>query len=451
MHHDANGLALTTDSGPAAAAFDQLVAGYVANRADLAQRVTAVLAADPAFGLAHCVRGYFAVLSFARVNLDIARSAAEEARRHTRLATAREQAHVTALDAWVAGHPDRAVAVWDQILADHPRDLLAFRLAHFVDFWRGRPDRMLASVFAVERHWGEDLPGWGTLLACRCFALEECGRYAEAEAAGRAAIDRDPGDLWAAHGVAHVLEMQGRRAEGIAWVNHLSGHWDAAGNLRHHLFWHEALFHLELGDTARVLDLYDAAFRDLAAPLTRAAPDIYIDVQNAASMLFRLERQGIDVGDRWIELADKAETRIGDCLSAFTLPHWTMALCATGRFGAAERLLADMREQARGAGETAQTVGRYALPVSEATLAHAQGAHARAVALMRPALGGLHRLGGSHAQRDILDQLYLDAAEKAGLDADVRLVLERAAGRSPIPLTRRVAYAGAARRVGWTD
>lgn len=449
MHHDANGLALTTGSSAAAAAFDRLVAGYLAYRADIPERVAAVLAEDPAFGLAHCVRGYLAALSFAQANRQAAANAAEEARRLTRLATPREQAHVAALGAWVGGHPDRAVAVWDQILAEHPRDVLAFRLAHFVNFWLGRPDRMLASVLAVERHWGEDLPGWGTLLACRCFAMEECGRYIEAEAAGRIAIDRDPGNLWAAHGVAHVLEMQGRREEGIAWVNELRGHWESAGNLRHHLFWHEALFHLEFGDTPRVLALYDRDFRDLASPLTQAAPGMYIDVQNAASMLFRLGRQGVDVGGRWAELADQAEARIGDCLSAFTLPHWMMALCAVGRFAAAERMLEAIRDHARAPGEAAAIVGRYALPIGEAVLARARGAHADAVALMRPALGGMHRLGGSHAQQDVLEQLYLDAAEKAGLDADVRLLLERVAGSWPVPPARRAGYAAQARRVGF--
>ena len=79
-------------------------------------------------------------------------------------------------------------------------------------------------------------------------------------------------------------------------------------------------------------------------------PDLYIDVQNAASMLFRLARHGVDVGDRWVELADKAEARIGDCLSAFTLPHWMMALAATGRQAAARGMLAAMRDFAAGPG-----------------------------------------------------------------------------------------------------
>ncbi|MEO8716551.1 MAG: tetratricopeptide repeat protein [Acetobacteraceae bacterium] len=449
MHHDAHGLALSTGSAAAAALFDDLVDGYLGYRADLAPRLAAVLAKDPAFGLAHCVGGYLALLSFARAYTEAAAAAAVEARRHTSLATPREQTHVAALEAWVGGRPENAVAIWEHILVDYPRDILAFRLAHFVNFWHGRPDRMLASVLTTEPHWDPDLPAWDTILACRCFALEECGRYTEAEAAGRAAIDRNPANPWAAHGVAHVLEMQGRRAEGIAWINALRANWEGAGNMRHHLYWHEALFHLERGDTARVLALYDADFRDLDAKLTRMAPDVYIDVQNAASMLFRLERRGVDVGGRWTELADKAEARIGDCLSAFTLPHWMMALCATHRFAAAERMLAEIREQALGPGEAGTILSRSALPVCAAVLAHARGAHADAVALMRPALGDISRLGGSHAQRDVLDQLYLDAAEKAGLEEDVRLVLERVAGIWPTPPARRAGYAAAASRVGF--
>ncbi len=66
---------------------------------------------------------------------------------------------------------------------------------------------------------------------------------------------------------------------------------------------------------------------------------------------------------------------------------------------------------------------------------------------MRPALGVMHRLGGSHAQQDVLEQLFLDAALKAGLEEDARALLERVAGRHPVPPERRGGYAEAARRV----
>jgi hypothetical protein len=240
--------------------------------------------------------------------------------------------------------------------------------------------------------------------------------------------------------------------EGIAWIEGLAPQWEGRNNLRHHLAWHAAMYHLERGDTDRVLNLYDTGFRDLSSPLTQAMPDLYIDVQNAASMLFRLGRHGVDVGARWEELADKAEARIGDCLSGFTLPHWMMALAATGRTEAAHRMLEAMRAFAQGSnsGPTLLTrlTGEVALPVTEAVLAHGQGRYAEAVALMRPVVGEMYRLGGSHAQQDVLEQLYLDAALKAGATEDARTLLERVAGRHPVPPDRRRGYAMAAGLLG---
>ncbi len=450
MQHDSHELDLSTASIEAARAFDHAVAGYVTYRADAGQRLAPLLTADPEFALAHCLKGYLLMLSYKQANVGPAIGALRDARHHAASATAREQAHIAALAAWIDGAPDRAASIWDGILVDHPRDVLAFRLAHFTNFWLGRPDQMLISVRAVERAWSATLPYYGTLLACRCFAHEECGLYTEAEAAGRAAIAHDPSDLWAAHGVAHVLEMQGRRAEGVAWIANLRNNWDGASNLRHHLWWHAAMFHLERVETETVIELYDSAFRDLTAPLTDANPDLYIDIQNAASMLFRLQLHGVDVGGRWIELADKAEERIGDCLSAFTLPHWMMALAATSRTDAAHRMLAALRDAAQADTSHAALVGTVALPLCEAVLAFGQGAPARCVALMRPVLGEMYRLGGSHAQQDVLEQLYLHAALQAGLEGDARLLLERVAGRHPVPVHRRIGYREAAARLGFS-
>ena len=66
--------------------------------------------------------------------------------------------------------------------------------------------------------------------------------------------------------------------------------------------------------------------------------------------------------------------------------------------------------------------------------------------LMRPAIGGMYQLGGSHAQQDVLEQLFVDAALKAGSTADIRLALERVAGRRGIPPERFVGWREAAAR-----
>jgi hypothetical protein len=375
----------------------------------------------------------------------VAREAHSAAARAVLGATSREQAHVAALGAWIDGDLDRTLGTWEEILATHPKDILAFRLQHFAAFWLGRPETMLAAVERVLPAWDANDVGYAAVLACRAFANEECGNYGIAESAGRSAIERDPGDVWAAHAIAHVHEMQGRRSEGIQWLEMLEPYWEGANNIAHHLWWHRALYHLERAEMSRVLELYDHRFRDLSSLLTQAQPDLYIDVQNAASMLFRLQRQGIDVGDRWEELADKAEARIGDCLNPFTLPHWMMALAACRRWSAADRMLHGMREFAgRNEGTLPPLVGSYALPISEAIVALARDEAAHATDAMRPAIGGMYRLGGSHAQQDVLEQVFLEAALRAQRPNDVRMMLERVAGRNPIPPARRIGYRAAA-------
>ncbi len=441
---DLHGLPLTTASADAAAAFNHVVEGYLRYRADAPQRLRALLAADPEFAMGQTLRGYFAMLAFNAASIPAARKALEAARKPAGV-TRREAAHAAALTHWSEGDIDATLATWEQILDEHPLDVLAFRLHHFLAFWYGRPEVMTKRADIAHRQWSPELAGWSALLACRCFAHEEVGNYKIAEAAGREAIALDPGDLWAAHGVAHVLEMQGRHDEGIAWLKDLEPNWEGGNNLKHHLWWHRGLYHFERREFAQVLALYDDNFRNLASDLTQAQPDMYIDVQNAASMLFRLERQGVDVGDRWTELADKAEARIGDCVSTFTLPHWMMALTATRRWDAAGRMLDGLRTfAAAGVGTAAPIVRDSALPICEALLARAKGDPARACDLMRPALAGMSELGGSHAQQDVLEQLFLDCAVSAKRQDDIDTLLARVTQRHPISPENRVGYAAAA-------
>jgi hypothetical protein len=107
-----------------------------------------------------------------------------------------------------------------------------------------------------------------------------------------------------------------------------------------------------------------------------------------------------------------------------------------------------LREAARAnQGDHAAALRDAAVPVCEAVLAHRRGDYGGAVEAMRPMLGVMYRLGGSHAQQDVLEQLFLDAAVRAGQDEDARLLLERVAGQHPVPPERRVGYAEAARHL----
>ena len=260
---DAYGLSISTSSAHAAAAFDRTVAGYLKARLDTRDHLTELLKADPEFGLAHCLKGYFAMLLYKHAALPAAAEAARTARRLTEKATPRERMHVDALDAWVAGDLDHLFAVWEQILAEHPTDVLAFRLAHYKYFWTGRARDMLASVERIAPKWSRELPGYGPMLGCRCFALEECGDYDAAEPAGREAIELDPADLWAAHAVAHVMEMQGRQRDGVAGWNASPGIGRAPTSCSITCGGTAPFFPHEQRDFDQVLALYDQRFRNL--------------------------------------------------------------------------------------------------------------------------------------------------------------------------------------------
>src|SRR6516164_9159348 len=163
-HLDVRGLPISTASVNAAAAYDHLIAGYLTQRADTPARLDALLEADPDFALAHCMKGYFAMLAFKQAAVPAAVRAARTAQALATDATPREQSHIAALTAWAEGELDRAIAVWESILRAHPHDAVAFRLAHFLNFWLGRPQDMVASVERVLPAWSEDIPGYASML-----------------------------------------------------------------------------------------------------------------------------------------------------------------------------------------------------------------------------------------------------------------------------------------------
>src|SRR3546814_7188662 len=110
---------------------------------------------------------------------------------------------------------------------------------------------MLGSVTRPLYAWDAGVPGYGYVRGLQAFALEETGNYSAAEVAGRDAISRNAGDVWAAHAVAHVMEMQDRPQEGVAWVAGLEHAWGACNNFAYHIHWHRCLFLLDPGDAAR--------------------------------------------------------------------------------------------------------------------------------------------------------------------------------------------------------
>ncbi|MFC3127344.1 tetratricopeptide repeat protein [Pseudoroseomonas globiformis] len=417
---DAQGYPLTTSSQEAARLYSVAQQNLLEYRLVTMQSVKDAIAADPHFTMAHCLRGYQFMMYGSFSVLNNAKSALRLADAHAAGTTERERMHVEALRSWTEGRTGKAILIWEQLLSAYPLDIVALRMHHFNCFWTGRQHSLRGGAASVLEHWTEDLPGYGNVLGMLAFGYEECGQYREAEKFGRIAVRHNPQDLWALHAVAHVLEMEDRQQEGIAWLTRPEDHWSDRNPFKGHLWWHLALFHLESGQHDQALALYDRSVRNDGSTF-------YLDIQNAASLLARLELLGVDVGDRWVALADFAEKSIGDHGLIFTDLHYMMALAKERRFDAAERLLLSMEEfAAQDAADSAAVVRTLGLPLCRGILRFEQGDYAAAVEQFAPLHNNDAPLGASHAQRDIVDQYLIEATLRArNLERTRMLLAER--------------------------
>lgn len=415
MHEDRWGHPLTTTSAEAAEAMTRAVESYVGWRTDVMEHIGAAIAADPDFALPYAAKGIL-ICSLRKPELHGKAQAMLDAARAARPpASARERRYLAALEASIRGEVTAAASHYEAIARENPHDLFALRLAQFELFWVGEVEWMRDISERAAPHWSPDIPGYSAYLSIRAFGLEETGAYAPAEAHGKEAVARDPADCWGAHAVAHVLVMQARLAEGVAWVRGLADNWGRANHIRHHNWWHLALFHVERGEWDAALEIYDRRLRDLDSPLMKAVPDFYVDIQNDVALLERLELRGVDVGDRWQPIAELARPRIGNHASPFTSAHCALALAAAGHEAEARELIAAMRAfVAENPNALAPRYALAALPAAEAAVAHRRGEYARVIDLLYPARRNLWMMGGSHAQRDLFFQLLADAALREG-------------------------------------
>ena len=424
MQYDDRGLALSTESAETAHALSLAAESFIGQKLDTMAHVNAALEADPGCVLGHLINGLLIVgvrlpqrYPEARAELDAARAGGT--------ANEREQGYIAALSALLNGQVLEAVSHYETLLQAYPLDLLAQRLAQLELFWIGESVWMRNIVERAAPAWSGDVAGFTHFQALRAFGNEENGFYTAAERYGRDSIERDPTNGWGAHTVAHVMEMQGRHEDGIAWLDGLKDHWSGLNNFVHHLWWHRSLFHLARGELDTVVDLYDQHIRNPDSPLIKANPSHYGDFQNCVDLLKHLGMHGHDVGDRWEPVADVAEGRIGNQAAPLSSAHVATALSSAGRDAAVEKYLAALRDFAT-TDETnnAARVRTAVLPAAEGAIAHQRGENQRVLDVLIPARRSLWQIGGSHAQRNIFTQMLADSAQHLGRQDVVDLLLE---------------------------
>jgi hypothetical protein len=258
-------------------------------------------------------------------------------------------------------------------------------------------------------HWDASLPGYSYVLGMHAFGLEECNQFAAAEDTGRRALEIERRDPWSIHAVAHVMEMQGRVDEGIRFLEAREHDWLPDNGFAFHNAWHLALFYLDGARHDRVLELYDRTIHPGPAPMLMALVD-------ATAMLWRLHLEGVEVGQRFEQVADEWEAAMeGEAgFYAFNDFHAALAFTATGRGAALRRLVTGMEAATLRIGSNAAMTRQVGLPLVLALQDIANRNAAGALEPMLQARDIAQRFGGSNAQRDLISLTLIATATRAG-------------------------------------
>ena len=424
MIKDRQGLTLA-GSAESAEAFDRAVADYFGLTGDPVGVLKHALARDPAFALgAIAIAALYMIGGFRGDCAETANAlAAGEAAISG--ASERERRHLGAVKAWAEGETNAAILGWEEILVDHPTDALALRLVQDAYFFLGRPFAIRDCAARVLPAWDRDNPLTSFIHGLYAFGLEETGELGRAEEFGRSALTRNPRDAWATHALAHVMETANRQEEGIAFLKESRPFWSHAHFMAGHNGWHLALYLMEQERYAEVLADYD----HFAAP--KLADDATLDRVDAASLLWRLELAGVDVGERWAPVARQWMAHLDDHILAFNDLHLALAASRSKDPDDVRRLRSSLdRYQRFGRGDNLPVTLEVGRRLIDGALAFAADDYGGTVEAILPVRYQAIRIGGSHAQRDIVNLTLIAAAERSGRWSLARALLaERAAAR----------------------
>ena len=436
---DCRGVPISYGDSSAIEGLERAMLCALAFRGDPIAEIDKVLEEHPQFVMGHLFKAAWLTQAMeTRIYSEMV-AALDNAAKLAGRANNREMGHLAAVRHWVNGDFYGAVQVWEDVLTRYPRDLIALQLAHLSHVLLGDIVGQRDCVARVIPLWDETIPGYEFVLGFYSFGLEENADYFRAEELGREALAMRPDNPYAVHAVGHVMEMTGRQPGGIRFMTDHVHHWGSS-NFANHLWWHTALFHLDILHTDRVLEIYDTKLR------SGHEGERYEELDSSA-LLWRLKLLDVDTGNRWSELAEKWVPSAQDTLYAFNDVHAMMAFVAAGRLDAQEALLSANERYLEHASDANAAMSReIGVPFCLAIRDFQHEDYGACVDRLVPVRYMTHKLGGSFAQRDIIGWTLLEAALRAGrFELALALANERCALKSTSPQNWRYvarAFAG---------
>lgn len=417
FHTDRYDLPLSTSSAHAAERYQAGVDLLLSLWPGAAEALDEAIAADPDFALALAAR---ARLQLIDNQAGTAREAITRAQRLVeRHGTERERSHVQVLQRLIAG--ESAQALQDALAhADRwPRDILILGLplgAFGLLAFSGRADHDQARVDLCERHACHFAVDDWWFLTYRGWSLGENGEVVRGRTLTERALELRRHNVNAAHALTHVLHESGDSQAAQALIAGWLPEYPHHGTLHGHIAWHGALVALEQGDIQGALDLYQrfvAPAASTAGPLNR--------VSDNASFLWRLGLYGHEVpADLWQATAASASGLFRQPGLAFADVHMALISAATGDRQALEERVAGLEARLY---DGTLSAGPIVPLLCRALLAFAEEDYPGCAQLLEPVRAEVARIGGSGAQREVIEDTLLRGGEhtRAGALLDERL------------------------------
>jgi tetratricopeptide (TPR) repeat protein len=420
---DRYGLPLSTPSQAAAEHYSAGIDIMLALNAGAQATLEAAIAADDGFALAHMALARWFQYAGQMAAAQVSKARALECLRGV---TRRERQHVEALARAVDGDGPAALALIREHLQEFPRDAFVLKQADgpfgLIGFG-GSQDRLEANfalLDSVAQAYGDD---WW-FLSAYAFAHNELGHFQAARRLAERSLALNPRSGHSAHTMAHVFFEAGDAESGAAFLDGWLPDYPRQSQIYSHLTWHLALFELASDRPERVQALYHETLQPEVCP---GVP--LITLCDAASLMWRHNLYGLErppgSGAAVAGLARQAFPRPG---VTFADVHCALAYAAAGDQEALERLAAQLQERLT---QGKLPAGEVVPALVEAIAAFARGDYAGTVQILEPVLEQVVRIGGSNAQRQVVEDTLLQAYVRAGHGAAAEKLLRTRLARRP--------------------
>lgn len=324
--------------------------------------------------------------------------------------TERERRHIDATNLFAQGRRYEAIQTWEDILIDYPTDMMAVRQAFLGMINMGLAQENKDILTRILPYYDVNTPGYSTVLGWQAFCLEENNLYDLAEKTARKSLELERCETYASHTLAHVYLMQGMHDKGIEFMLSTENDWNKCAFLACHNYWHVGLFHAEKGDFDSALEIFDT---QVGVRTQKSKSDF--NFTDASHLLYRLRLEGVNVGQRWSVLNETSDTYMFQHGIMFTEAHLFLKNACGDDKSVREKQLQSLKEYIKDSGtwDNKSIAKEVGIPLCEGILAFENGEYQRAVEILYPLRYNVMKIGGSNAQRDVFNQILINATLKS--------------------------------------